>query len=126
MKMHDQETKKFTEKEAEHLFRKYIEVCNQAIALHKDEPLFKNLFDALKAEEAHRPFELAVYDDQPKCAFSLQVKNRQLITSHPPSDVQSAWRIDLSELQHVVENAIEYIHHPDKLKLDWLKSRFDL
>lgn len=114
----------FTEDETEKLFSKYLEICNQALVMNRKKSPFKDIFRAASEAVEDIPFELAVYDDRPKGVFTLHLKGEQLVPGERPLNEEAAWRLHLSEIQQVVENAIYYIEHPELLQLDWLKSRF--
>lgn len=105
------------------LFRQYLEVCNRAIAAHERAFPYQQMLSVGEALFEERPIELAVYDDRPKGAFSLRFKDRRLNISGEPRDAKKSWRVNLSYLQHVVNHPEDYIRHPEKLDLDWLKSR---
>ena len=111
--------------EVHQLFQQYLEICNQAMNAHShDFPYrqFLSISNALIGDEA---IDLAIYDDRPKAAFSLTFKDNILTNGGYPDDVKKAWRVNLSYLQKVVENPEDHIAHPEKLDLDWLKSRLD-
>lgn len=105
------------------LFNQYLEICNQAIEHHKDEFPYKELLKMGGAILTDRPIDLAIYDDQPKGAFTLHLINNKLANGGQPTDVKKAWRMNLSYLKQVVEHPQEYIEHPEQLDIDWLKSR---
>ncbi len=111
------------EEDIEALFHRYLAICNKAIEKHKGEFPYQQLLNFGETLMGDRPVDLAVYDDEPKAAFSLQFKNNKLQNDGHPSDVKKAWRMNLSYLRKVTEHPDEYIEHPEKLDLDWLKSR---
>lgn len=105
------------------LFEQYLDICNQAIAKHKGEFPYQQVLNLGETLMGDRPIDLAIYDDEPKAAFSLHFKDDKLENGGYPSDVKKAWRMNLSYLKKVVEHPDDYIEHPEKLDLDWLKSR---
>lgn len=105
------------------LFHRYLDICNQAIEKHKGEFPYQQVLDLGEKLMGDRPVDLAIYDDEPKAAFSLHFKNNKLKNGGHPEDVKKAWRVNLSYLREVVEHPEKYIEHPEKLDLDWLKSR---
>ena len=105
------------------LFYEYLKICNQAIEQHKDEFPYQQVLDLGEKIMGDQPINLAVYDDKPKAAFSLYFRNNKLEDGGLPHDVKKAWRVNLSYLRKVVENPKDYIAHPEKLDLEWLKSR---
>lgn len=114
------------EDDIETLFKQYLTICNEAIDKHKDEFPYKEILNLGNTLMGDRSIDLAIYDDRPKGAFSLKFKNQKLANDNYPSDVEKAWRVNLSYLKHVVEYPEKYIEHPEKLDLDWLKSRLGI
>lgn len=114
------------EKTPEELFREYMAICNEAIDKHKDEFPYKQILSATELFVNDKSIDLAVYDDEPKAAFSLHFKDNKITNGGHPDDPKKAWRVNLSYLKKVVENPKEYIAHPEKLDLDWLKSRLGI
>lgn len=108
------------------LFRRYLDICNEAIEKHKSELPYKTILSATDMFIDNRPIDLAVYDDEPKAAFSLYFKNKKLTGDAHLKDTKKAWRMNLSHLREVVKNPEKYIKHPEKLDLDWLKSRLGI
>lgn len=111
---------------AQTLLQRYLEICNDALKKHGDKLPYKEIVSAVKRTIDDHPLELAVYDDKPKAAFTLSLKEEKLVSNGYPEDVKKAWRMDLSYLRQVVEQPKEYIENPEKLDLDWLKSRLDI
>ncbi|PIR38694.1 MAG: hypothetical protein COV35_05905 [Alphaproteobacteria bacterium CG11_big_fil_rev_8_21_14_0_20_39_49] len=110
--------------EIEELFNKYLDICNKALDRHKDKSPYKDILSSVHTIVDSNPIELAIYDDVPKGAFSIQCKDMKLVFNGTPRDIKKAWRFNLSYLKNVVERPDEYIENPDKLDMDWLKSRF--
>ena len=109
--------------DVDELFHRYLDICNQAIKKHKGEFPYQQVLNFGETLMGDHPIDLAVYDDEPKAAFSLFFKSNKLKDGGHPLDVKKAWRMNLSYLRKVVEHPDEYIEHPEKLDLDWLKSR---
>ena len=108
------------------LFRQYLEICNQAIDEHKDEFPYKEIISVSEAIIGNSPVDLAVYDDEPKGAYTLHFKDKKIGNGGRPADPKKAWRINLSYLKQVVENPDKYIKHSEMLDFDWLKSRLGI
>lgn len=106
------------------LFKQYIEICNQAMAMNKDQFPYKHLLSVAAKFFSEHPIHLAVYDDQPKGDFSVVYEKDGLTCKAVQSDEsKNAWRINLSYLKKVVDHPEKYLENPEKLDLDWLKSR---
>lgn len=111
----------------ESLFERYLDICNRAIAQNKDNFPYQQILSVSKNVFEKHPIDLAVYDDRPKIVLSLQFQDDKLkYADKVPADPKKAWRVNLSYLRQVVKNPQEYISHPEKLDLDWLKSRLGL
>lgn len=108
------------------LFKEYIEICNKAIAEHQNQFPYKEMISLSESCIRDSTIDLAIYDDMPKGVFSLHFKDKKLVTESNLTDPKKAWRMNLSYLEKVVENPQKYIDHPEKLDLDWLKSRMGL
>ncbi len=114
-------------KNIDELFQKYLEICNKAIAENKDRFPYKNLMSLSENILGDHKIDLAVYDDNPKGAYSLQFRDKKLeLAEKPPEKPESAWRVNRSYLEKVVSNPEKYVEHPERLDLDWLKSRIGL
>lgn len=111
--------------EVQALFIRYLEICNQVLSLHHSKPPFQDIFSTDKQDLHERPFDLAIYDDRSKGAYTLQLQNRRLELVGEPKNVEAAWRMNISDLEHIVDHAVYYIQHPELLRLEWLKSRFE-
>ncbi|MDB2414208.1 hypothetical protein N9W34_00375 [Rickettsiales bacterium] len=111
------------QKDIENLFELYLAICNKAIERHKDEFPYKEILSVTETMMGNRPIDLAIYDEKPKGAFSLKFKNNKLVQDGKPADVKKAWRVNLGYIEQVVKHPEEYIAHPEKLDLEWLKSR---
>ena len=105
------------------LFHQYLAVCNKAIKKHENEFPYQQMLSWGETLLGGRPIDLAVYDDEPKAAFSLYFNNHELKNDGDPVDARKAWRMNLSYLRNVVNHPDDYIEHPERLDLDWLKSR---
>lgn len=108
------------------LFEAYLSICNQAMEAHSDEFPYHQMMTAMQSVLGKHSFDLAIYDDEPKGTYSLQLKDNKLKKCGTPTDAKKAWRMNLSYLKRVAAHPDEYIRHPEKLDLDWLKSRIGL
>ena len=111
------------EKDTQFLFRRYVDICNQAIKNdQKTFPLHQLL--RFKGENAlDNQFDLAVYDDRPLEVCTLVFRNQELVCTTAEVDPEKAWRLSLSHIKQVIENPKDYINDPDKLDLAWFQCR---
>lgn len=112
--------------EVETLFNLYLSVCNQALTNHKHSQPFQQIIARARTVAESRPFELAIYDDLPKGAYTVRFQNDQLIKAGAPINVHQSWRLHLSYLMRIAANPERYIQEPNALELEWLTSRFGL
>lgn len=113
--------------EYEEVFKKYLEICNQAIEKNKQKFPYTEIWGArLKALEDELKVEAIVYDDRPKASFMLRLTKDMKIEivekkTIPPED---AWPFTYQYLKRVVDNPTEYIENPARLEWGWLKTIF--
>jgi len=109
--------------EYERVFERYLDVCNLAIERNKDKfpymEIWKARWDKLGADNI---LQCAVYDDQPKVIYTLQLtKDMKLkIIKNAEVPKEDIWPFKYSYLKHVVEYPDEYIEHPSNLDWGWL------
>jgi hypothetical protein len=112
------------------LFTQYVNVVNKAIGEHKQEFPYKQLLEGGKKLLGDKRIGAAVYKheaDKPHEYFTLELtdNNTLQIASHgkTPEGPDVEWKVREDHLRNVVENPDEFVKHPAKLDLDWLKSR---
>ncbi len=110
------------------LFREFLEVCNQAMEVHKDEFPYKHIWEAAENLQSDKGMHVTVYDDEPKGDYQLKIHNKHIEVVDESGDAveDPGWRINTSYLRQVVENPDEYIQEPTKLDWQWLKNRAGL
>jgi hypothetical protein len=104
-----------------------LDVTNRALEAHRDSGFMKNLVAAWdKFLDGHKA-GVAIYDsdpDQPFDYFTIRYLNKKFeILSRGKSEHDTEWKVSRDYLQSIVDNPQEYIEHPSKLDLDWLKDR---
>lgn len=112
------------------LFTQYVNVVNKAIGAHRDETPYKQIIQASDKLMNDKTLGVAIYKDDastPHDWFTLKWNNGGLkIDEHgkKPSDI--SWKANEAHLEEVVEKPNEFIEHPMKLDLDWLKKRLQV
>lgn len=110
------------EQEAQ-LFERYIEICNLALARHKETFPYKQMLAASEAVLFNTPIPVAVVDDEPKSLFSIRLRNQHLDVAAMPDVEKTPWRLKKSYLKEVVDHPQDYINNPAKIDWEWLKSQ---
>lgn len=112
------------------LVTEYLNVANAAIDAHRDETPYKQILSLTdKLADDHR-FGIEVYRrgaDGPHDYYTAEWNNGGLrYVSHGKEAPDVDFRVSEEHMQRVVDDAEEYIAHPAKIDLDWLKSRVGL
>jgi hypothetical protein len=106
------------------LFKKYIEVCNAALAANKNRFPFKQILDAAQKEYNDKKIEVMIVDDHPRPSYIMEMSGHN-ITSRPHDACQNCncdgqWSVTRSYLENVLKNPDSYIKNPAKLNWEWL------
>ena len=114
----------FHSKDIHQLFARFLEVCNKAIAAHKDEFPYKYIWEAAENMQSSEGLHVTVYDGRPKVDYTLRLKNKRIkVTEESVNPSVVGWRINTSYMKEVVENPDWYIDQPARLDWHWLKNR---
>lgn len=109
------------------LFVDYLNTCNAAIDAHKTEFPFDKIIQAGEKLLRDKKLGVAIYKDDastPYDFFTIKLENGALhLVEHGKADPDIVWKTSRPHLEKVVDNKQEFITHPAKLDLDWLKSR---
>ena len=116
-----------TSKDIYTLFTDALDVTNKALEKHRDSGFMKGLVAAWdKFLDGHKA-GVAIYDEDPEKPFdyfTIRYLNEKFeILSRGKSEHDTEWKVSRDYLQSIVDNPQEYIEHPSKLDLDWLKDR---
>ena len=111
------------EKDTQSLFRRYVDICNQAIKTNQKAFPANQLLRFEGETVLDNQFDLAVYDDRPLEVCTLVFRDQELIYTACEGDPEKAWRLSLSHIKKVIENPQDYVNDPDKLDLAWFHSR---
>lgn len=108
------------------LVQAYLQVCNRALAQHKDQFPYKQIWEAVEHVQQADGVDLTVYDDRPQSHVKVRLKDKQIevLGVDHEEEGHRGFKLTTSYLKRVVEQPEEYINHPAKLDWDWLKSRF--
>ncbi len=109
--------------EVDALFRRYVDICNQALSAHREAFPYKQIWGAVQGAARDKAVRVAIYDDQPK-TYELHLEEDHIEAAPDGLYAESpVCRINLSYLRQVVEHPEEYIHNPARLDWDWLRNR---
>ena len=91
---------------------------------HRDAFPYKHIWEAIEGAYKNSSVPIAIYDDEPKGCYSLQVKDQHIDLineeEHPPTTCSK--KLTTSYLKYVINHPEEYIADPAKLDWDWLKK----
>jgi hypothetical protein len=109
------------------LFTAALDVTNRSLEKNRESGFFKGLIAAAdKYLDGHKA-GVAIYDEDPKKPFdyfTIRYSNEKFeIQSRGKSEHDTEWKVSRDYLESVADNPQEYIDHPSKLDLDWLKHR---
>ena len=115
-----------TQNEAQELFRRYLEICNEAVQHNRDRFPYKPIWDAVETLMKDREVAVAIYDDRPKETCEVTLQDHQLKAKQVDKPADGAWHVNMSYLERVVRNPEEYIHNPAKIDWEWLRNRLEI
>jgi hypothetical protein len=113
------------------LFSQALEVMNRAIRAHEDDFPYKQILSAsdklmddrkvavaLTKEPGGAPYDFYTvrFDDG---HWKLEGRGKQ-------DDTSVHWSVTRDYLEEIVKDPEPYVAHPEKLDLDWLKSRLGI
>jgi hypothetical protein len=114
------------ENDSSALVRTAVEVINEAIALNRDLRPYKDIVVAYDKPAGKRDIAVAVYTDdpgEPTEYFVLRPREGKLeLVAETKEQSAPDWKVARDSLKRIGENRDEYVQHPEKLDLDWLKQ----
>lgn len=104
------------------LLQQYIAICNEALSRNKEVFPYNALCTALNHAA---PVQVAIFDDTPKGLFELSVDNTiiQAEDMSGSAPIHQVVRMNISDLQHIIQNREEYIKNPAKIDWKWIRSQ---
>ena len=115
------------------LFRNYLDICNRALAEHRDEPRFRQAVKDAEKLPAGGRTAVALHEDldsAPVETFTIGFNEGEVrLVSHaaeePDYEDEPAflWRVSTEDLREVVANPEPYIEDPLQLDWDWVFAR---
>jgi len=118
------------EKDPYVLFNEALQVMNKAIIENSDRFPYGQIMRVSEKAVGDRRIGVAVYNrdvDAPYDFYTLALKNGRLeLLSHGKEEPDITWKVSRDYLKEVADNEEKYIGHPERLDLDWLKSRFNI
>lgn len=123
------EARKTAPTETAALFVDYLNTCNTVLAKNKDEFPFDEIIAQANKILAGKTIGVSVYKDdpeRPRETFTVAMTKGVLHFVESKMRPNLTWKVKEEYMRQVVDNQREYIEHPTKLDLDWLKSRIGL
>jgi len=107
------------------LVRTAVEVINEAIALNRDLRPYKDIVVVYDKPPGKRDIVVGVGTDDPTVPgeyFTLRPREGKLeLVAEAEEQSDLDWKVTREFLKRIGENRDEYVQHPEKLDLDWLK-----
>jgi hypothetical protein len=112
------------------LVRDYLDVCNAAAEEHRHSLVYRPIIAAYDSVFANRAVGIDIYDSDPdevEATITIRLVNGEFVPAQGAA-VHPSFHLKLgrSYMEDVVEHRDEYIHHPEKLDWDWIKSRMGI
>jgi hypothetical protein len=118
------------EMDTETLFTQYLNTLNAAIDKHATEFPYKQLIKAGDKALHGRNLGVAIYKDdpgKPHDYYTIRFENGHVeYVTHGKDKPAIAWKAKREYLEKVVDHPGDYIEHPSRLDIDWLKTRAGL
>lgn len=118
----------------DHLFKSYIDVCNQALIANEDKFPYNRILSVIGKDHHLKPVRVNIINDMGQVEFNLQLMNNKIIynervcnksacggccgTCFDNSDV---WKVCASYLNEVVTAPEKYIQNPALLDWEWVR-----
>ena len=112
------------------LVRDYLNVCNAAAEEHRHSLVYRPIIAAYDSLFADRAVGIDIYDSDPdevETTITIRLVNGEFVPA-PQADVHPSFHLKLGRpyMEDVVAHRDEYVHHPEKLDWDWIKSRMGI
>jgi hypothetical protein len=108
------------------LIMQYVNVLNRAMGAHRTEFPFAPLLKMGDKILGDQKIGAAVYKTDPKHPheyFTLSLEGGKFEPTHGKNAPDIELKIPQEHLENVVRNPNDFIEHPFKLDLDWLRTR---
>ena len=108
------------------LFMSALTVINRSLDENRDKGLYGKLVAAFDKYADGHVAAAGLYKDDPAKPhdfFTIRyLKGRFELVERGKGEHKTEWKVSTDYLQSLVDNPQEYIDHPAKLDLDWLKT----
>lgn len=112
------------------LFLQFLNICNTALRSHRDRFPYRQILELGDRLIGGRNIGVVIRDTQtgkPAAYFTLRYGDGTFdVVEHGKEHPEAEWELTRDYLEQVVENAEEYMRHPEKLEWDWLKKRLGI
>lgn len=109
------------------LLERALATINAAIAANADDMPYKYLLKAGERYADGMQMGVGIYETDPTMPFAfytIAFRDGQLrLVEHGKGENDLNWRVSVDYLEQLAKNKRDYVKHPVKIDLDWLKSR---
>lgn len=106
------------------LMQRYLDVCNQAMALNKDRFPFKQILSAAKASECGKIIEVHVVEGLPGASYAMTFGSDGLVfephSACSDCNCDREWSVSKGYLEDVAKNPEYYIRNPARIDWEWM------
>lgn len=112
------------------MFLQFMNIFNASLMKHREAMLYKPVLELAESLLGNKTIGVEVSDGKgtvPKEYYTIRFNGGTFdVVSHEREETKLEWEFHESYLHSVVENASEYVDHPEKFEWDWLKSYLGL
>lgn len=103
------------------LMERYLDVCNQALALNKERFPFKQIWGAAQESECGKVIEVNIADGFSKASYTMRFSKGRLVAEpHSKCQYDRKWTVSEHYLENVAKDPEEYIQNPAKIDWEWM------
>lgn len=118
------------EMETRTLFLQFLNISNTALRAHRDHFPYRQILELGDRGIGGRNIGVAIRDARSgkiRDYFTVRYGDGTFdVVEHGKEHPEAEWELTSEYLEHVVQNADDYMRHPEKLEWDWLKRRLGI
>lgn len=108
----------------DHLIKRYLDVCNQALSFNENRFPFKQILGAAQDSECGKVIEVNITGGSSTASYAMTFDKKGLMAK-PHADCDSCqcdriWSVSEDYLQDVAKNPKIYIQNPAKINWEWM------
>ena len=108
----------------DHLIKSYVDVCNQALVMHRNKFPFKQILGAARQADYGKNIEVRLFGSSDERGYILTFEGETIyVRSHgvcKDCKCDRKWHVDKHYLEQVEQNPRAYILNPAKINWEWL------